>query len=555
MPSVSEKPIKAARPQLRSAQRWNVVWVVPILAVLIGGWMLYQSYSTKGPEVRIRFETADGIVAGKTEIRCRSVRVGVVSRLELSDDLQSVLLFCRMDQGSEHLLRKGTRFWVVRPRVSTSDISGLGTLLTGAYIELDPGTGALGPRRWKGRETPPATKRSIPGRRITLVSEEAGSMMPGSPIYYRGFEVGRIESSRLDTEMRRVIYEAFVQEGYQNLVRVNSKFWNTSGIELTAGVDGFKLRTPSFQAMFAGGVSFAVQDGVEPGGLAVDGTEFALHPDAASADSSTFEPTIRLLLLFDQSVRGLVTGAPVEFRGIKIGRVSNISFDYVQDPGNRSVPVLVEIDPKLLGAEVANPEEIDDVTLLREAVGDGLRATLRTGSLITGALFVDLDYYSDASVATLGEIGGFQVVPTMPSGFAQLEVKLAAILDKFEKLPLEVAIEQITLAAAESAETIAEARKTLKEIEEVAAAAKVTLEDPAIRGLPDDLRETLAALEKSVSSVGPDGAVQGDLLRTLDELRGTLRAMKSLTTTIDEKPNSLLFGRDSSGNPRPRAAR
>ncbi|MBC7980056.1 MAG: intermembrane transport protein PqiB [Armatimonadetes bacterium] len=551
---MSDPEPTAAIPEIRSAQRWNVVWAVPILAILIGGWMLYKNISSKGPEVRIRFDTADGISAGKTEIRCRSVSVGNVTRLELAEDLQSVLIYCQLDKGNESLLRKGTRFWVVRPRVSASDISGLGTLLTGVYIELEPGTGKLGPRKYKGRETPPATNRSIPGRRLTLISEDAGSLTAGSPIYYRGYEVGRIESRKLAPDGQRITYEAFIREQYQMLVRENTKFWNTSGIDVSAGVDGFKLRTPSFQAMVSGGVSFAVQEGTEPGALAKDGAIYELHEDADSADESTFEPTLELLLLFDQSVRGLGKSAPVEYRGIVIGRVTNISFDYFPDNNNQKVPVLVQVDPNLLRASGEARHPRDELPLLEEAVRKGLRATLKTGSLLTGAMYVDFDYYKDEEPVELGFQGDYPVVPTMPSGFAQLEVKLASILDKIDALPLEDAVTQITAAAEESAKTISEAKLALKEIEEAAAAAKTTLEDPAFRELPANLRKTLASLDKSVSSIGPDGAIQGDLLRTLDELRGSLRSIKSLTNTLQEKPNSLLFGKDAPGNPKPKAA-
>lgn len=544
----------APKPELRSAQRWNAVWVVPILAILIGGWMLYRDISSRGPEVRIRFETADGIVAGKTEIRCRSVNVGKVTRVELADDLQSVLVFCTLDADNETLLRKGTRFWVVRPRVSAADISGLGTLLTGVYIELEPGTGPMGPTKWKGRETPPATNRSVPGLRLTLVSEEAGSLSVGSPIYYRGYEVGRIESRKLDADGRRIVYEAFIREQYQTLVRDNTKFWNTSGIDVSAGANGFKFRTPSFQAMVSGGISFAVQEGVEPGELAKDGAIFELHEDADSAASSTFEPTLQLLLLFDQSVRGLSASAPVEYRGIEIGRVRNISFDYVPDRDNQMVPVLVEVDPRLLRANGAETAPEDEIPLLGDAVKKGLRATLKTGSLLTGAMYVDFDYYPAEKPAELGYKGDFPVIPTLSSGFAQLEVKLTSILDKIDSLPIEEAVTQITAAAEEATTTVAEARIALKQIEQAAAAARKTMENDDFQQLPADLRHTLAQLEKSVTSFGPDGNMQGDLLRTLDELRGAIRSLESMTDTIKDKPNSLLFGKEDSGNPKPKAA-
>jgi paraquat-inducible protein B len=551
---VSEEEPIAATPELRSAQRWNVVWVVPILAILIGGWMLYRSISSKGPEIRIRFETAEGIEAGKTEVRCRSVNVGKVSRVELSEDMRSVLVYCTMDAGNEKLLRKGSRFWVVRPRVSAADISGLGTLLTGVYIELEPGTGALGPRKWIGRETPPATNRSIPGLRLTLVSEESGSLSVGAPVYYRGYDVGRVESRKLDANGRRIVNEIFIREEYQSLVRENTKFWNTSGINVAAGVDGFKIRTPSIQAMVSGGVSFAVNEGIEPGPVAADGMTFELHVDEESATSSTFDPTMKLLLLFDQSVRGLAQSAPVEYRGIVIGRVSNISFDYVPERDNQKVPVLVEIDPRVLRPAGAVTPAEEEIPMLGDAIRKGLRATLKTGSLLTGAMYVDFDYYPEEDPLELGYKGDFPVVPTLPSGFAQLEVKLASILDKLDKLPIEEALANISKAADEAGTTAADARSALKEIEKAAAAAKITLENPDFKGLPADVRKTLAELDKSLASFGPEGNIQGDLLRTLDELRSAIRSMESMTDTIKEKPNSLLFGKEDSGNPRPKAA-
>lgn len=516
--------------------------------------MIYRNISSQGPVARVRFDTADGIAAGKTEVRCRSVRVGVVKTVELAEDLKSVLIYLELGPESENLLRRGTRFWVVRPRVSTTDISGLGTLLTGAYIELDPGPADA--ERWslfKGRETPPATNRSIPGRRLTLTADVAGSLIAGSPIYYRGFEVGRIENRTLDITGRRVTYNAFIREEYGVLVRNNTRFWNTSGIDISAGADGFKVRTPSFQAMVSGGAAFGVPDGVTPGEPVDDGSSFTLFANEDAAKGSAFNPSMKFVLLFDQSVRGLSKSAPVEFRGIPIGRVADISFNYLEAAEDKRVPVRVELDPSLLRRESASDGGRSDEEFLAEAVKSGLRATLKTGSLLTGALYVDLDYYPEALPTELGRIGEYPTIPTISSGFAQLEVKLSAILDKIQALPLDETMEKIGRAADEAATTVADARTALKEIEETAASARRTLDSPEFTRLPDDLRVTLGSLEKSIASVGPDGAMQGDLLRTLDELRSTLRALSTMTNAIEEKPNSLIFGRDSSGNPIPKA--
>jgi paraquat-inducible protein B len=544
----------AAEPDYRAARRWNIVWVVPILALLLGGWMVYRNLSSQGPVARVRFDTADGIAAGKTEVRCRSVRVGVVKNVKLADDLKSVLIYLELGPDSGGLLRRGTRFWVVRPRVSTTDISGLGTLLTGAYIELDPGPPDAEPwKLFKGRETPPATSRSIPGRRLVLTAEEAGSLVAGSPIYFRGFEVGRIESRKLDQGGARVVYDAFIRQEYGSLVKENTRFWNTSGIDISAGADGFKVRTPSFQAMVSGGTTFGVPDGVPAGPQAADGMIFTLFSDEDAAKDAGFNPTMKFLLLFNQSVRGLSRSAPVEFRGITIGRVADISLDYLKDAADSRVPVLIEIDPSLLGNESQVQMLDPQAEFLSLAVKRGLRAALKTGSILTGALFVDFDYYTDAVPAEMAKAGGLDTFPTVSSGFAQLEAKVTAILDKLQALPLDDTMRKIGNVADEAATTVADARAALKEIEATAASARKTLDDPEFQELPNDLRATLAQLEKSVTSVGPEGAIQGDLLRTLDELRAVLRAMKAMTTTIEEKPNSLIFGKDSSGNPIPRA--
>lgn len=549
-------PIPAATPEVRRAQRWNIVWVVPLVALLLGGWLLYRNFAAQGPVARVRFDTADGIYAGKTEVRCRSVRVGIVKNVKLADDLKSVLTYLEFHPDYDALLRSGTRFWVVKPRLSATEFSGVGTIITGAYIELDPGPpDAKRHSLFKGRETPPATNRSVPGRRLLLTAEQAGSLSVGAPIYFRGFEVGRIEGRQLAEDGLRVTYNAFISEEYSRHVTENTRFWSTSGIDISAGADGFKVRTPSFQAMVSGGVSFGVSAGEEPGKPATDGASFTLFRDEDAARQSTFNPTLKFLLLFDQSVRGLSEKAPVEFRGITIGRVAAISFDLVPGPSDPRIPVLIELDPTLVRPETAVEMTKPDSVFFSEEVGKGLRAALKTGSFITGAMFVDLDYYPEADPARLEKSGDHTTFPTVSSGFAQLEAKLTAILDKVQAMPIEETMADIAAAAAEAKTTIAESRATLKEIEATAAAARKTLENPEFRGLPADLRKSLDELQKSVASVGPESAVQGDLLRTLDELRASLRSLKSVTNTIDEKPNSLLFGRDSSGNPAPKAPR
>ena len=543
----------ATPPDYRAARRWNVVWFVPILAILIGGWMIWRNVRSQGPVAHVRFETADGIGAGKTEVRCRSVRVGVVKEVKLADDLKSVVVQVELIPDSHKLLRGGTSFWVVRPRVTASAVSGLDTLITGAYLELNPGPD-VGEEvnHFTGLETPPATSRDIPGRRIVLTTEEAGSLSAGSPLYYRGIEVGRIESRQLDIAAQRITFDAYIREEFSSLITENTRFWNTSGIEVSAGADGLKLRTPSFQAMVSGGASFGVPEGVGPGAPVADGKEFTLFVDEDAAEESAFNPTMKLILLFDQSVRGLAKRAPVEFKGIPIGRVADISFNYLRANDDSRVPVLVEIDPSLLRREAAEKMGKPDSEFLPEAVKRGLRATLKAGSLLTGALYVDVNYYKEAAPAELSKVGEYLSIPTVHGG---LENMVQAALERFQNLPLEATL-------AKFGSTADQATATMVEFKDAAASIKKFTDSEAFTKLPADLQASLAkfdqlasSLNKSATSYGPEGPVQGDMLRTLDELRASLRSIKSLTSTINEKPNSLLFDSDSSGNSIPKAPR
>ena len=515
--------------------------------------MIWRNFTSQGPVALVRFDTADGIEAGKTSIKCRSVKVGIVKNVKLDKDLNSVLISIELDPDYGGLLCKGTHLWVVRPRISGTEISGLNTVLQGSYIELDPGPPdgeAL--YDFVGLETPPATNRSIPGRRLTLTAEKAGSLVSGSPIYYSGFEVGRIEGRTLDIETQRVTFNAFIRAEYSSLVKENSRFWNTSGIDINAGADGIKVRTPSFQAMVSGGASFGVPEGIQPGPAATDGSSFTLFADEDEADGSSFNPSMKFILLFDQSVRGLKKPAPVEFKGIPIGRVADISFDYLQKPGDARVPVLVEIDPSLLRREAAEKMGKSDAEFLAEAVKYGLRATLKPGSLLTGALYVDVNYYPGAHPAELTKVGDYLSIPTVPGG---LENMLTAALEKFQNLPLQETLEKFGSAAEEASTALAE-------IKDTAASTRKMLDSADFGKLPADIRESLTAFQKlsatfdkSIASYGPDGPVQGDMLRTLDELRSTIRGLSSLLNTLDDKPNSIIFGRDSSGNPIPKAPR
>lgn len=505
----------------------SIVWFIPIVAALLGLWLVWQHYSGKGPLVEIRFETAEGIEAAKTGVQCRSVRIGIVETVRLSADLKGVVTTVRIDRSAEGLLRADTRFWVVRPRFGGAGISGLGTLVSGTFLELDPGSSETPEYSFKGLENPPITPQGVPGLHVTLVASKAGSVGPGSPIIYKGIRVGRVESQIFNRQNGRVEYPAFIEGDFGKLVSKRARFWNVSGIDLEMGANGIRVRTGTLESILSGGVAFEIGHGSAVSEPAADGTVFQLYDSQEEFQMPGFEARLTYMLLFKDSVRGLSPDAPVEFRGIRVGTVTGISFEYLPNDPERRVPVIIAIDPALMTNMPSNDLNAAAATMVK-SVKEGLRATLRTGSLLTGQLFVDLDLQPDAPAAEVVDIGGYATLPTVSSGLARLQDKFTAVLDKIQALKLEATVEKATgaLAAIESA---------VKNLDKV-------IDSKETRALPADLRKSLGALEKTLRGFNENSDLYRDLLNMITDLRSALRSVDSLSSTIERQPNSLLFG-------------
>ena len=540
---VPQAPVSAKR-----SHRPSAVWIVPIVALVLGLYLVYTHYQSLGPETFVTFETAEGIVAGKTKVQARSVEVGEVESVRLSKDLKSVHVGIRLAASASELLHSGTQFWVVRARVGGSGISGLGTLLSGAYIELDPGAGPVEgrlPDQFVGLEQPPVTPQGVPGLRITLVAEEAGSLGPGSPITFRGINAGRIETRHIDPLEGIVTFDAFINDEFHKLVTSNTRFWNASGIDVTLDANGIAVRTGGLQSIISGGVAFGISEGEQRGIPVGDGTIFGIRDSEDAATSRTLIPRLSYLLLFESSVRGLSVGAPVEFRGIKVGSVSGISIDYAPDDPMRRIPVLIEIDPGLIGQLPQDASDEAAAALVSQAVKDGLRARLKTGSLVTGQLFVDLDFDpdADATPGTIAQVGNYETLPTASAGLARIEDKVVKLLEKINALDLDSTVTAATDSLNEVKETAAAAEGTVRRLESATESLDKLLSSEDTTALPGDLRATLTNLQKTLEGFDGNSALQRDLALTMAELRDTLESVKILSDSVERKPNSLIFGR------------
>ncbi len=534
MPEEAPDPAPPVAPVTAPRRGLSPVWIIPVVAALLGLWLVYKHFSEKGPAVTVTFENAEGIIAGKTPVLCRNVNIGTVGNVELSKDLNRVIVDLAMARESVNLLKTDTQFWVVKPRYGGSGISGLGTIVSGSYLELQPGIKKEERRHFAGLENPPVTPPGVPGLHLKLTAEQAGGVNPGSSIIYKGINVGKIESRIFHPENGQVEFGAFVNGDYARLIGRNTKFWNLSGIDLQFGANGFQLRSGTLESLISGGVTFS-----EPEDRKVltqpvpDGAGYTLYDTYTDANSIKLNPILPYLLLFSESVRGLSIDAPVEFRGIRIGTVMGISFKYLPDDPEHRVPVLIKLDPALLSDLPS-----DNFTAARDYmatnVGKGLRASLKTGQLLTGQLYVDLDFQKDAAPAAVSEFQGYYVLPTTASGLGQLEEKLSAILDKVKALPLEA--------------TVANANDLLTQFKGVAQHLDTILAAKDMQGLPTALRADLDELQKVLAGYSGKSEFYQGLSGTLRQLDDTLRSLRGLTETLERKPNSLIFGKPSGGD-------
>lgn len=530
-----------ATASVKPRRKIPAIWLVPIVAAVLGIWLVVYSYLTEGPEITIAFATAEGIQPGKTKIKSLSVELGVVESVELTKDLKRVLVKAKLERFAVPLLREDTQFWVVRPRLGPGGISGLGTILSGGYIRLESGSGKKGRRKFDGLDNPPVTPAGTPGLKLVLQSARAGSVSAGDPVLYRGYRVGSVETAKFDPDTKRVTYDLFIQAPFDELVKKNTRFWNASGVNLKAGAGGVQLELGSLQTLLVGGVAFDLPDGVLPGAVAENGDTFSLFANQDAANRKTFESHLDYVVAFEQSVRGLSAGAPVEYRGIRIGTVQRLMIkelaeDKVEGEGD-PIPVLIRLEPARLGLPDDSTSVATFQASIEAGVPRGMRARLQTGNLLTGASIVAIDFFPDAEAAELGDFAGYPELPTLQGGIAGLEQKLNQLLAKLNDLPLGPALRELTA--------------TLESLRATVEGVRGALTSDEAREITASINSALRELNATLDSISPDSPAGERLNRTLGDLSQAVRNLESLTRTLSDKPNTLIFSPPVSEDPVP----
>ncbi|HEY8327233.1 MAG TPA: MlaD family protein [Rhodanobacter sp.] len=517
----------------------SLIWLIPALAALVGLSLVINNWLQAGPQITISFQSAEGLEAGKTPVKYKNVVIGRVNKIHLSGDRSHVLVNVALEKSAEGFASKDTRFWVVRPRIGLGGVSGIDTLLSGAFIGADVGDSSESEDEFQGLETPPSVNHGAPGRSFTLRSDDLGSLDIGSPVYYRRIQVGRVASYQLDKDGKGVSLQIFVDGPNDKFVTRSSRFWNASGVDVSIGANGLKLNTQSLATVLAGGVAFQDPPGPHDGTPAPEDNAYTLFGDQATAMAPPDGTPHYIRMRFEQSVRGLAVDAPVEFLGINIGKVVSVRLDY--DEQKQRFPVLVGavIYPQRLGAAYdkleaiakAHGENADLSRMIGRLVEHGLRAQARTGNLLTGQLYVALDFIPKTPKVAFDPAAKPLTIPTVPGSFDKLQEQMAGIVDKLDKVPFDSIGRNLD-------QTLAGLNATLRQVN------GQTL--PALKDTMHGVQQTMGTANEALAG---DSPLQQNLGATLEQVQRMARSLRVLTDYLGGHPESLIRGRRPDAKP------
>lgn len=528
--------------ELAKGKKLSPIWIFPILTVLIGIWAIYSHFSHQGKSFTLVTSDASSIVAGKTIIKSRNVEVGLVDKVLLSKDLKQVKIRGRMARNMENILKKDSIFWVVKPQIDIEGVSGLGTLLSGIYIAVMPGKGPEADSNpvYKLLDSPPIAALNMAGRRVNLVGKNTGVVSAGAPVLFRGFRVGNVEKAEFDVKDKVMNYQLFIAKPYDTLITKNIRFWHERGINLDLSPRGANLEVPSLDVLLAGGISFDVPSGTLFGhtekNVNVSRLVYELYPDKESIQDSKYTEYDEFLVLFSESIAGLTVGAPVEYRGIRIGTVTTVPYFFSDvdliSKNEFTIAVLIKIEPQRL-AQISKKLNISQLIVKEQ--DKGLRASLKSSNLLTGSMYVDLDFvpnYINDKSGPPSTIQGFKTIATVPSGLSQLQKKVFNTLDNFNKLPLQ--------------QTVTELNKTIESLNKIVGSKSA-------QSLPKELQQSLISLKKTLQSVQPGTKINQSLQSDLEKFARILDQVSPLLKTLNQKSNALIFAAPAKSDPKPKA--
>jgi paraquat-inducible protein B len=558
---MSEEPQDTELPSARERQhRVSPFWILPVVAAGLVAYLGYRAIAEHGPTVTLRFDSANGLRVEQTQVMYKAVSLGTVREIELAEDAQHVVVHVAMEARAEPLLTDKTRFWVVRPRLSLRDVAaaetGLETLVSGAYIELDPGP-KRGAKRtdFTGLERPPVVRSGEHGTTFLLQADNSRSLNVGSPIRHGDMSVGEVLDLELDERSGRASVRAFVREPYDRLVNAQTRFWAITGVDIGMSAKGLHIELASVQTLLSGGIEFADPLGTKNAPRAGSGHTFPLFESEAQASLELYGHTVPYLAYFAESVQGLSRGSPVNVLGMQVGLVTEVAL--ARDPRPGAAPrslarVGFVLQPERLSARAAETLEPPSV---QAQVAQGLHVLLETTSYITGEKALTLDFLPKASAGTVHREGELWVLPSRVRSLGSITDSVSTLTTRLNAIPYEQIGQNVnhllgsldrTVGGADLQQAIRQVSATLTEVQGLASDARTGLA-PAFERLPGIAERIDRAVDHANAALatvdGRDGELQRQAQHMLREVAEMARSVRLLADMLERKPEALLRGK------------
>lgn len=546
---LSSIPQAAARP--KNKIRISAVWIIPVLAALVGLGITIQKIINEGPTISIVFQKAEGIEAGKTFVKYKDVKIGQVQTVKLSRDFTKVVVTAKIDKSAAGLIVEDAKFWIESPRVSLSGVSGLGTVLSGNHIGLEVGNSTRMRHEFTGLELPPPITVDQQGRQFVLQADTLGSVGFGTPVYYRQINVGMVIGYDLTGDGKGIDIRIFVNAPYDKYVTTHTRFWHASGIDMEMKADGLTLKTESALSILIGGIAFdQTPSRLSEAKPAVQGSNFKLFNNKTTAMAEHEDIVVHFVLYFNESLRGLSTGAPVTFAGLPVGEITDVGLEFNEETQNIRPRVDIAIYPAHFLEHIKRSQTAHQkvkngkwrATFLQQMIDRGLRAQIHSGNLLTGQFYIALKHFPNATKARKIDWNKPPYeFPVMASSLEDIETKLNSIIGKIDKIPFDVIGQDLSKTITTLNQTLHDADAILKGIDkEIKPEIKTTLQE---------LQKTLTTAERAIGSaestlIGKDAPAQHELRTALQEISRAARSISELVEYLEQNPDSLLRGKN-----------
>jgi len=515
----------------------SALWLIPIITLLVGAWMVYDDWSQRGPLITIEFASAEGLEEGITKIKTLDVEVGQVEKITLNRDLDGVIVTARINIEFKNLLREGSLFWVVQPNVSLSGVTGLGTILTGQYIRFAPGDAGQVTSDFRGLDSPPLTPVNAPGLRLKLVTHGDFYFSKGDLIHYQGIQVGKVEEVEFNFAERKIYYKVFIDAPYHQLISSEARFWKASGIRAGLTSEGFELDMGPIDSLLLGGISFTVPEGQFNSEPVAEDSLFYVYPNHSAIFEKQYLYSIQYWVMVQGNVGGLNVGAPVKHRGMQVGKV--LRTDYIPEGRNlldksMSIPILIEINPGRLGLPDSEESLKRASADINNWIEQGLVATIKSQNFLLGSRMIDLQYDDNPQHAEVTYFKDLMVIPTGLDMLAKYTDSIDDFIDRINGLPIEQVLAKLEVLLDEGA-------ATMVSIQSAARSADELVGDDRNAVLIEQLSGTLSALQELAESFAADSQANRDLLRLLQSTSALLEELKPLVSELKNQPNGLIF--------------